>query len=830
MEQGSAGYDQVELVRMSRKQTSFFLVDYARNNSLTLNSAAFDYDGKFFALASESQISSVLFGCTPDRCNSLLDLIRSSAGRNKQLEVSNPSLQDNTEQLQASFSAPYMDPNNAVNNFISYVNLCAATYRKYSREFYAPYITVVQTSGSGKSRLMRECAKVLPTLYVCYRAGNTGYPLLTRSAIYSLFEDPLGHRSNLNSCIVRMIERLRRAEISARTNLPRPGELGAGFNECKAEFPSELLPHVWDLENIDVNLPVPCSDNLVLLVLDEARWLLDCEDGLLFGLTRFQILLKALAQYWSEYPDARLFAVMVDTSYRIQNFALDRGLDHSSRQEMLQAKGQLFRPYIFRESFDVFFEKFKLPKNTRDLTPLLSARNHLLAGRPLVSIPTPDDHQQRLFLLRKLFGGATPDWENPSLGLGQLSLVLSRLATSIHHQSPSATHMVSGHMAHLLATDLSDEQMMISYLAEPRLASAAAMYWNELRLSSNLIPALQRALVAGTIEVQGEVVGQIILLIAFDRACALANKLPGEVVPLVRVLEQLLPVDSELNVLNAIPVSLRNASVSCGQIVQLAYSFDQYTNVMLAERHCGASLTNKQRDVDLIIPIIAKSPAIVLVQTRKYASQEEPCAASHSCCRAMLPSKALAGEKMSETELEELDENCVRIYMQLGAKKGHASYGPGAKILRNDTTAKPLQIFGLSSRCLEKDVRFSLQKLVNSEHNLDSFLLLSKQNMLKSTISHHPYPRVKKESLLFVTDNAAKMSNTELAEAVNWNLLTVCELKHACKMLGIRNYSRLTKSILVEKLDLEMKVQTKAAEELFQLFEKKCLDSNIEEL
>lgn len=164
----------------------------------------------------------------------------------------------------------------------------------------------------------------------------------------------------------------------------------------------------------------------------------------IFSLDMFHFFRRALATYWAEYPDARLFAVMVDTSSKIENFAPTSRSDKSALQEMLEGGGQLLHPYILRGTFDAYFEQFKLPNGTQDLTLLLSTNNHLFAGRPLIAIPFPDSEQQLGFISRKLFGGATPDWTKPSLG--HLSVVLRLTQQTLHiNQLPiSICNRISG--------------------------------------------------------------------------------------------------------------------------------------------------------------------------------------------------------------------------------------------------------------------------------------------------------------------------------------------------------------------------------------------------
>ncbi len=112
-----------------------------------------------------------------------------------------------------------------------------------------------------------------------------------------------------------------------------------------------------------------------------------------------------------------------------------------------------------------------------------------------------------------------------------------------------------------------------------------------------------------------------------------------------------------------------------------------------------------QQGVDFVLPIIAESPAATLLQIKNLANTDNPCALSHDCTYAILPSIALSVNKLDAAELDALDKHCVRIYMQVGASVGQAIFRPrsSASDVGNSAIAKPLQIFGLSSRCLSKN-------------------------------------------------------------------------------------------------------------------------------
>ena len=785
--QDTGDYSAVRPRNMSRRQLSNWLVDSAKEGSpvLRLTELAFNEDGSFFIQTPENLWAKLLFGCTNAKAQRVLGKVRSGLA----VEFSETEI----ILLEKTFSASYVDPLNVVQKFVSYVEDCERKFRALPGVFFAPYITLVQSSGSGKSRLLREVSNQLCTLYVCCRSGKTGYPLRTSDAINFLFK-PLENTKDDNAGLEEMVERLRCADSAARYYLSRAVEFPE-FDSSKAEFPSvQLSDRVWSSKSmVDFEVSkISPSDKMVLIVIDEARWLLDSlVSGEWFGASPFRFFRRAIKRYAEKYPDSRLFAVFVDTSSRINNFAPSQDRDPSARPSK-EGCGDLFHPFILSETFDAYFHQHRLPKGTLDLSPLLKSTNYLFAGRPLVAIPFNKTDEQLNFLVDKLYGGINA--RSAENSLGALSVAMCRLGVSFNSLSPAAAEMVAGHMVYLLASDWRGEEISISHLAEPRLALAAAREWNNQHaFVSRLIPALLDALLSGRVScgVRGELVAQIIILLAFDKACALAGKAPGNVVSLASVLQQLLPMGSDLNIHEAIPCSLHEASVSCGQFVQLDHYFDLNTNVRLAERHCGASFKGCQPGVDAVIPIIADFAALLLFRFKNYDGQDKPCKASYECADAMMPSHALSGRRISDTELSVLDGNCVRVYMQVGAKDGPAYCGHGPWQARG---AKPLQIFGLSSRCLSKEVRESLSILLDATGSLES-KILQQRSLLKPYKSTHPFSQdiaTLRFCMLFVIN-----------EEPHWSDNTKEVLLSVCSKLGLERVSKLELEKIVEILERE---------------------------
>jgi len=110
--------------------------------------------------------------------------------------------------------------------------------------------------------------------------------------------------------------------------------------------------------------------------------------------------------------------------------------------------------------------------------------------------------------------------------------------------------------------------------------------------------------------------------------------------------------------------------------------------------------------------------AMLLIQVKNRCNVPKHCKRSSFSCGDMLPTRAFAGDCFSEIQLKQLDQRCIRVYMQLGASKPSAHCEPTG---RNGGSTPPLEIFGISSRCLSKPVQHALALMVNGRINLDTY-------------------------------------------------------------------------------------------------------------
>ena len=98
----------------------------------------------------------------------------SAEGEQNKVEADISPFRQNEVEL--AFNLSYIDAENVIGDFKHELH---AKHRYWTehRTKYVPYWTLFQASGYGKSRLIKEVAKDIPTLYLClHPAASTGYP------------------------------------------------------------------------------------------------------------------------------------------------------------------------------------------------------------------------------------------------------------------------------------------------------------------------------------------------------------------------------------------------------------------------------------------------------------------------------------------------------------------------------------------------------------------------------------------------------------------------------------------------------------------------------
>lgn len=479
--------------------------------------------------------------------------------------------------LVKAFSDPYKDERSCVQTFTEFVDKCAVGW---DRAIYiAPYTSLVQSSGTGKSRLLKEFANKRYVIYCCVRSKeSSGIP--ARSWIADKLLPAPGvvvdeekdrrkcsflYASFICACIDHLAE-------SVKTGITRQQwcekQLEEGDNVSGGDFWEKIHDRmenfgVHEFKNFESekqdsqflqttirlsceNLVASCraskvfnADQVLLtFALDEARCLL-----YEYGGTSYFSIFRWMASYLKE--GCGIFIVLVDTVSKISNFQPATIKDISYRYSKVGGT-QLLPPFYTVNTFNILAPGERkwndIQDSTSDLASLLTS--HFMRGRPLFgsyirsrlgSEVVNDVVRSRLgsevvkdvvrLAVSKLLGGVPPnDFKDLkvdyNIGVALLSV---RAAVFVKPQSELASSLVASHLGMCLAISSDRRSVFTGYPSEPVLAEAACHIMNR-RQDSGLGEFLEPLLLyirEGIVEggVRGELAARLLFLLAWDHAC-----------------------------------------------------------------------------------------------------------------------------------------------------------------------------------------------------------------------------------------------------------------------------------------------------------------------
>ena len=85
-------------------------------------------------------------------------------------------IQIHHDEFKEAFDAQYLDPHEAVGSYIDEIRNAMDDYLASPKKFIAPYTSILASSMLGKSRLIKQISFEIPTVYICVRNVNDGYP------------------------------------------------------------------------------------------------------------------------------------------------------------------------------------------------------------------------------------------------------------------------------------------------------------------------------------------------------------------------------------------------------------------------------------------------------------------------------------------------------------------------------------------------------------------------------------------------------------------------------------------------------------------------------
>lgn len=324
--------------------------------------------------------------------------------------------------LEKAFGGSYSGDADA--RFQRHLVRCCERYYENRVPYTAPYVTIMQSSGFGKSRLLYQLAKKLARsnkdqpgsdsfdmrfLYVCARnvERSSGFPVATPELSRFFFKD-----ANIANRLLVALEYACADWESAKNDWlglfgvnptdtdageslvsalshekmvgddsaqePTPKKRRRSSGETSATSDHDLaLALALETTKLEANAreptpkksrssPEPVKQDqrvqVLVLAIDEARSLLEKKDA--SRINYFRLLRRALTKVNSglheEKRKAMIFAVLVDTNSQIHDFVPPLSRDSSSRNDK-EKETRLFPPFVLTHTMDVVLNRHRSP-------------------------------------------------------------------------------------------------------------------------------------------------------------------------------------------------------------------------------------------------------------------------------------------------------------------------------------------------------------------------------------------------------------------------------------------------------------------------------------
>ncbi|KAH8117060.1 hypothetical protein DFH11DRAFT_1148974 [Phellopilus nigrolimitatus] len=437
--------------------------------------------------------------------------------------------------------------------------------------YYAKVLSIVQSSGTGKSRMVHELGKQGKCILVYMSLGSSDFTFprgniipieLLRLSTTNVTLDPAENRLLQSLAIFRTFAseaaQLRFEYANKLEEFPRewynrffgPAANGVRFFRLMEKFFWESLEsitksldvgylrHLENKKDEDrrtighatmLNAYNKTCDELrtiglkapLLIVFDEAAWLANFPKGLEhYSIKQSHILCRVISTF-SHHIESPVWCIFVSTNSRTGDFselARTRGTYHSS--DRIRLGGEL----LFRPFTELGLHQLAKPLKDIDLGQVWKYENLVGFGRPLwaAQIAEKRDSVYELTELRqsKLVKGRFKEKDDQWLAVMSqrfcLDLVSGHLLTVAFEEEA-----VAGYMRYLTTTSEKGDILNTAYPSEPVLSQSAAEHlWEYGSVDPFVTPilALSVKINEGVINkvTVGELVARLLLLIAKD--------------------------------------------------------------------------------------------------------------------------------------------------------------------------------------------------------------------------------------------------------------------------------------------------------------------------
>ena len=505
-----------------------------------------------------------------------------------------------------------------LNAFNQHTLNCATNWAENSK-LYAPYFALVNASGMGKSRLIKELLLEKNVgFYICLRKSNSsGYPLDSGVPL-KVFDSVTDTAAFLLACLQKLIDYVTKdgnqclkTFVAQQFNyntittfwtdvLARKRHI---MKQASRDFYAKEFRDSFDqINNLKQQFQLQEKWTINgLFIIDEARILVE-EDYF----QNFRIALQLLPRN----PHYLSAAIVVDTMSKISHFSPTAHSDPSSRLQ--DRSTYLFEPFHMLAFVDIY-----APADT-DGVKVLTEEQILSVGRPLWGSYIAADNfipADKLvnFAQEKLLGGVSLN-SNFIMGAPDAITILGvRCPIEVNPAAKLSEYLSSERMRFLTFISRDRSFCRTEFTSEPILVAASKRITENYGLthgimSDSVLTYLTAYVQQGDVEAGyvGELAVRLLLLRASDLLYRNANirTIVGNI-PVNNFIKMLLneKLRSDVSVVNFMNTKLNNAVINFNHIVKVDFLVTPKYLVTAFQRGYAFVTANNASGADLIIPM-----------------------------------------------------------------------------------------------------------------------------------------------------------------------------------------------------------------------------------
>ena len=631
-------------------------------------------------------------------------------------------------------------------------------------DLFLPIATLCQSSGHGKTKFMKQFSEANLSIFICLRAQNDkGCPdgsVISRDFLNAMrnVQPSLKFLFSLILAALELIEKIQKShkdnEVTREFMLYQPWKMKNyylnndssletkqnEFRENVLQEYSEYSENNEDFDSGSINESIKTKMNeimkdMVLFVLIDiiirAKALLEPSDFPDFDRNNESLLKVFRRSIHDLFKGVRIVFLLTDTNSKISNFTSVKETTDGNKIVLPNTyepfykifNVDLFLPFYYKKRIES-----KKKFNFNDLLKRNPFDTLFYYGRPLWGSLISCKYKLILEMAKEklIFYTEWTQLNSSEKVHAKLAALSSRTTLMLTYSANVNSNLVAKYMSKLYHVNDDLSELHARYISEPILAAAASMIMSESEHLKSILDNLNNYVQSVSLNSTGsigEIVAELILLLAYDRACG--NILDMTLKNLLKAITvesflKSLVGESNYDIMKKdIPKNIEKG------LLCFTHFIKKYDKLNVEDaikdfigRGAAGQFKNNEKGIDLFIPVVSGNDIItyIFIQVKNYADKISPKAIN------------VVIEKMKPeiSYFEESIKPYLSIFMNLGTEYDDQikTYSVEQSI---GSAQKQINHFMFAYPFLEKlSVETSFRMLLDTDKATD-FSLLSKR-------------------------------------------------------------------------------------------------------